>query len=340
MERSLALNDYEIEYGKILEWLKKNSAKKILVQAPDGLKKILRLISEKLEEEGYEAYLSGSHAWGGCDIAVNEARTMGIDTILHVGHHGFVGARTTEVRVLFVPVHYRGEFTEALVNALEDIKRNGFKKITLGVTVELHRRLHEIENLALKSGFHVETGSLENFTGLIMGCNYVSLRDAEAVLIVAGGRFHAIGAALWMGRPVWRVDPYLKSYEKVDVRPIISRRLRDISSAMDAHSFLVVVSTKTGQARPVLAQSIKKRILRENRKADIVVLDEISEDALLNLGQYDAYVNTACPRLTIDDPDIFPGPVINPGELKYILGKKLEGYDSRDLFRFDFSTGA
>lgn len=81
-------------------------------------------------------------------------------------------------------------------------------------------------------------------------------------------------------------------------------------------------------------------LIRDNRRADIVVMDEITNEGLLNFGLYDAYVSTACPRLPIDDPEIFPGPVLNPGELKYVLSGTLENYDPRDLFRLDLPPEA
>jgi 2-(3-amino-3-carboxypropyl)histidine synthase len=337
VERSLAIDDYEVELSEVYAQLKDNNSTRILVQAPDGLKRIAVLVAEKLGQDGYEVYLSGSHAWGGCDIAVNEARSLDADTILHIGHHGFVGARVTNVKVLFVPVNYTGNFLEPLKKALEEIMRRGYKSIALGVTIELHKRYGEVEKLASSVGLEVRTGFLGNFKGLVIGCNYSALPEADAILIVAGGKFHALGAALWTRKIAWCVDPYLRSYGVVDAKPLIARRLRDLSLAMDARSFLIVVSSKTGQLRLSLAGEIKRRLEQGGRKAVIVVLGDVSRDRLLDFGNYDAYVNTACPRLVIDDPDIFPGPVVNPGELKYVLTGRLENYDSRDLFRLGFA---
>jgi 2-(3-amino-3-carboxypropyl)histidine synthase len=48
-------------------------------------------------------------------------------------------------------------------------------------------------------------------------------------------------------------------------------------------------------------------------------MDEVSPDELLNLG-FGAYVNTACPRLSYDDQERFPAPVLTPAEFEILCG--------------------
>jgi 2-(3-amino-3-carboxypropyl)histidine synthase len=50
------------------------------------------------------------------------------------------------------------------------------------------------------------------FPGQVLGCEYSSLINVmdkiDAVLVVAGGYFHALGAYLVSGKPVFIYDPY------------------------------------------------------------------------------------------------------------------------------------
>jgi 2-(3-amino-3-carboxypropyl)histidine synthase len=50
-------------------------------------------------------------------------------------------------------------------------------------------------------------------------------------------------------------------------------------------------------------------------------MNEVSPDELLNLG-FDAYVNTACPRLAYDDQVRFPAPVLSPQEFEILCGAR------------------
>jgi len=54
-------------------------------------------------------------------------------------------------------------------------------------------------------------------------------------------------------------------------------------------------------------------------RAVIITLQEVSPDALLNLG-FSCYVNTACPRIAYDDQVRFPVPVITPEEFEIVCG--------------------
>ena len=59
------------------------------------------------------------------------------------------------------------------------------------------------------------------------------------------------------------------------------------------------------------------------------VLDEITPENLENFAFLDAYVNTACPRLNIDNEDVFKKPIIGIGEIDYVLHGEIEKYDFR-----------
>jgi 2-(3-amino-3-carboxypropyl)histidine synthase len=108
-----------------------------------------------------------------------------------------------------------------------------------------------------------------------------------------------------------------------------------LSRAMEVRRFAVLVSAKPGQRRLQVAELVAKALRRSGREALLVVLDEVTREALENLAGFEAFVNTACPRLAVDDAEIFPAPVVNVGELKYVLKGSLDGYSPRDVFLFD-----
>ena len=63
-------------------------------------------------------------------------------------------------------------------------------------------------------------------------------------------------------------------------------------------------------------------MLREHgRTAHKVVIEEINPTALMAY-QVDAFVNTACPRIAMDDSARYPKPMLTPPELEIALGER------------------
>lgn len=81
-----------------------------------------------------------------------------------------------------------------------------------------------------------------------------------------------------------------------------------------------------------LAMDIKKQIEDEKMEAYILVLDNINPDALLPYLDLDAFVVTACPRIAIDDSQMYKKPLITPQELEIVLNKrKWEDYQLDEI---------
>ena len=324
---------YDLEIERVVAWVREEKAESVLVQAPDGIKPYLTPLLEALEENGVKPLLSGGHAWGGCDVAISEARVLGVRHVVHLGHHGPVRFRIPEdVKVLFVPCRslvYRVSFN-SLVKALEKTQA---QKVGIVGTIQ---HAHELDRLARRlagAGFSTSVGRSEHLPrGVVLGCDYsaaLSLRSAEAYVVLAGGLFHALGLAILTDRPVVAVDPFTGKVEVMgekERRRVLSRRLNALSQALDAREIAVVVSVKPGQLMLRAVERAQKELRARGYRTRVVVLNDVMREALLNAGLADAYLNTACPRLVTDDPGLFPGPAVNSGELKYLLGRPLSEY--------------
>ncbi len=308
--------------------------KRVLIQAPDGLKRLALEAAEKLRSAGAEPLLSAGHAWGGCDIAVDEARRVGATLILHIGHHGPVRTRLPEdVEVVFAPAYYRRSPLPAVEAALSLLE--GAEKIGLGITVQHARHLDAIEEFLRSNGYTpVAAPGPLGVRGLVIGCDYSALEvEADAYLVVAAGNFHSLGAALWTGGEVVAADPYTGTARRVDGRNVVARHLYGLSKALDAQRILVVVSTKPGQFNLRGALRAAEMLREAGRKVEVAVTGEVTREKLVNMGGFDAYINSACPRLGLDDPGLFPGPVANLGETRYLLSGSLDSWKPRDAFR-------
>jgi 2-(3-amino-3-carboxypropyl)histidine synthase len=106
----------------------------------------------------------------------------------------------------------------------------------------------------------------------------------------------------------------------------LRKRFAKIENSKTAQKFGILVSIKPGQNRKDLALKLKKLCEEKGKEAQIIVSDFIGPDKLLGF-DVDAYVNTACPRIAIDDAGNYDKPMLTPEELEIVLGvRKWENY--------------
>ena len=165
--------------------------------------------------------------------------------------------------------------------------------------------------------------------GQVLGCNYASADvDADQMLYVGGGKFHPLGLA--MDHPEKRVviaDPVNNVVDIADADALIKQRYGAIHRAMDAETWGIIYSTKIGQGRLERA----RQIVEDNDDAYLLTMNNVTPQKLTNFG-LDAYVNTACPRITTDDGPQFKQPMLTPGEYEIAMGEKPMDSLSFDTF--------
>jgi 2-(3-amino-3-carboxypropyl)histidine synthase len=179
-----------------------------------------------------------------------------------------------------------------------------------------------METFLKSRGLDVRVGGGSGRTphrGQVLGCCFTTAREtgADEILFVGTGLFHPIGIALSTGARVIALDPFAGTILEVNGDILLRRRFALMERARGVKNIGIIVSTKGGQARMELA----KRLAALSPHAVIVTMKEVSPDELLNLG-FEAYVNTACPRLAYDDQVRFPVPVLSPQEFEILCGTR------------------
>lgn len=282
----------------------------VAVQVPDGFKRYAADIAGQLKKEGYEVIISGDPCYGACDLGLD---TLGYaDILVHFGHTPL----QTHPRILYEPVAF--DFDPAVVR-----KTTGFfsaKEIGLVTTAQHAHLLGEISRILASEGFNVSIGHGNSRTplpGQVLGCSFEAARvsGAREILYIGTGVFHPLGVALATGRHVIALDPYTGESGPVDPSRLLRRRFALIEKARQAETYGIIVSMKSGQMRMTLA----KHLASLTSKGFMVMLREVTPDALLNLG-FGAYVNTACPRLAYDDQTRFVSPLLSPQEFEILCG--------------------
>ena len=174
--------------------------------------------------------------------------------------------------------------------------------------------------------------------GQVLGCNCSAAEsvdaDVDGYLFIGEGDFHPLAAAFGMEKPVLVLNPVTGEVRDMsETRDrILRRRFAAIQGARDAESFLVIVCSKVGQNRSGLADEMVSLLRRHGRTAHKVVIEEINPTALMSY-QVDAFVNTACPRIAMDDAARYPKPMLTPPELEIALGEREWGQYIFDQIR-------
>ncbi len=306
--------DFKAVLRKIKEDERYRTARSIAVQLPEGMKRGIRDIVN--EFDGKELVFIGDPFWGACDIPQNGKW----DLLIQFGHS---------------PIPNLGSYSNVIFEEIQedldfelDVARIPFKSLILTSNVTYSNSLPEIKRKLEESGLEVKLKKGDSrvfYPGQILGCNISAARGTENnVLFIGEGMFHPLGLALGLQeKNVLAFNP--KTGEYVDMekekRRFLSQRYSAIDFASRSKRFGIIVSTKVGQTRYSLARVAYKILEEAGKSPFIITLDLVRNEELLNFPA-EVYVNTACPRVTIEDYGTFSRPVITFYELQMALGLK------------------
>ncbi len=316
---------FDLEEKRLKKEISKRKAKTVLLQLPEGLKSGAPHLASIIEDAGALAIVSADPCYGACDLAIPDAESLGADLLVHYGH-------SPQIKQERVPTIYME--TKAKISVKEAVEKaiplfEPWSNIGLVTTVQHVHKLDEAKILLLKAGKTVAIGDagLVEYPGQVVGCNFSNAQsvseEVDAFLFIGGGRFHALGVALATAKPTIIADPYEKRAYPIhdEVPRMLKQRWASISEAKGAENFGVLIGLKSGQKRLKEAVKIKEKLQKSGRKATLLALREIASDALMQFPNIDAFVNTACPRISLDDKPDFLKPILSLSEALVMLGE-------------------
>ena len=159
-----------------------------------------------------------------------------------------------------------------------------------------------------------------------LGCNYSGDDDSIGhYLFLGSGDFHPIGLVLHTGKPLAMLDPYTGDAEEMSLERIerILRQTLWPDHGKRRRRTLWHPDRGESQGRcagPSLLR-MKRMLEKHGKKGYLLALEHIGPD-LIDFYPVDAFVNTACPRIAIDDAVRYSKPLITPFELEVALGEK------------------
>ena len=129
-------------------------------------------------------------------------------------------------------------------------------------------------------------------------------------------------------------DPYSKKltaegYEHEEMHAL---RKDAVARAKGARSFGVILGTLGRQGNPTILRRIEALLRGRGARYFILLLSEIFPDKLARFKDVDAWIQIACPRLSIDWGYAFDKPLLSPYEAEVAL----EATAWRERYPMDF----
>jgi 2-(3-amino-3-carboxypropyl)histidine synthase len=309
---------FDFEEERLAKEIRKHKAKRVLIQLPEGLKPYALSIATTVESVGVQVLVSADPCYGACDLAVYDAQALQADLIVHYGH-------TEMIKQPAIPAVYFETRTNIDVKAA--VKRalpllEPWNSIGLVTTVQHVHEIGKAKDVLLGERKRVVIGDAGRlrYAGQIIGCDYSNAKimtdQIDAFLFVGSGKFHAMGISLATSKPTIVADPYEERAFSVEGEAEKTRRQRmtNVSEAKRAQIFGIIVGLKPGQTRLQRAVEIKNKLQDKGRKTVVFALKEITPEALMQFPTIDAFVNTACPRIVLDDAPRFSRPMLTINE--------------------------
>jgi len=331
-------SNYNFQVEKTVWRLKKAGVKRVALQLPEGLLMFACILADIFEQiAGVEqALVMADVTYGACCIDDFSARALGCDFMVHYGHSCLVPidvtsredefGRTMQVMYVFVDIDID---LEHMVESVKLTFPERETRLAVLGTIQFASAMHKAKLLLDAHYEHpcVVPQAKPLSKGEVLGCTSPSFagQGLSAMIFIADGRFHMESAMIANpGLAAFRYNPYdrILSQEAYDTPLMRSTRYREIERARGAQRWGVVLGTLGRQGNPAILRRVRAMLEAQGRSSFVLLLSELfpAKLALLD-ASVDAWVQIACPRLSIDWGTAFSKPLLTPYECFVAFGE-------------------
>ena len=346
--------NYSFEIHKTIWRLRTGNVSRLALQFPEGLLLYATTLADIFKvfvTSIKDVVILGDVTYGACCVDDYAATALGCDFLVHYGHSCLVPVSMTTCKTLYVFVDILFD-EEHLVQSIRKNFPNRTDKIALAGTIQFASAIGKVRETLRPFYECFDVGRTKPLSpGEVLGCTAPSLGDGEvmgarsgdsmgeegkkahdAIVFVADGRFHL--EAMMIANPnvpAYRYDPYERVltreyYDHVGMQNV---RKSMILRAKKAKKFGLILGTLGRQGNPAVLARLERLFESRNKETVVFLISEISPERIASLsenGGIDAFVQVACPRLSIDWGEAFIVPVLTPYEA-YICLEGAEAWD-------------
>lgn len=331
--------NYNFEIYKSLWRIEEINAKTVALQFPEGLLMYACIISDILQRFAkVETIIMGDVTYGACCVDDFTAKALGADLLIHYGHSCLVPIDTTSISMLYVFVDIAIDVEHFINTCVQNFSSD--TKIAFSGTIQfINTFSFPSVQTALKQHFKQvtipQTKPLSR--GEVLGCTSARLtEDIDVLIFLSDGRFHLESIMIHnpQVKEYYKYDPYNKKltreiYKYDDMKTL---RLQAIEKSKQAKSWGIILGTLGRQGNLEIVQRIENILKAKNLPYVLVLLSEIFPNKLSLLHEVEAWVQIACPRLSIDWGYAFQTPLLSPYEFHVALND----VQWRDIYPMDY----
>lgn len=311
--------NYNFEIHKTVWKIRQSKVATVALQFPEGLLMFSCTIADIIEQfTGASVIIMGDVTYGACCVDDFTAKALGVDLMIHYGHSCLVPVTTTTIKMLYVFVDIKIDNEHFIETIKLNFPQPSRVKIALVSTIQFVAALQSCAQQLKATHDIVVPQSRPLSPGEILGCTSAHLsKDIGALVYVADGRFHLESVMISNPTlPAYRYDPYSKVFtrEYYDHDKMTGARKRAIREASGARKFGLILGTLGRQGNPAILSFLEEKLTQLGKDYVVVLLSEIFPSKLALFTDIDAWIQVACPRLSIDWGESFTSPLLTPYE--------------------------
>jgi 2-(3-amino-3-carboxypropyl)histidine synthase len=325
-----------IDEEKIFSEIRKRNPKVVVLNAPEGIMIKVQELAFKIQELFNVATITvADPCYGICDTVDEEAERLEANIAFHIGHN--IALERIGKNTILIDAIDDVEFDEVLKTSLPTLKK--YEIIGLCTIAPHIHKIEKVGSFLREEGVKVLVGKGKGFlrNGQVFGCDFHTAfeirENVRAFAFLGQSTFHAIGIALATNKPTFMLDPYYK--EVLDVTPMASHLLKkailSVYKALDANTIGVIIGLKEGQKRLERAWKIKDELEKRGKKVLFIALHEVNNENLIQLKKIDAFVQTACPRISMNG-ESFDKSVLSALQAEALI-RIMDGKDFKNIFQ-------
>jgi len=329
-------DNYNLEVPKTVWRIRRDGFTRVALQLPEGLAMFATTLADIIETfTEAETVIMADVTYGACCVDDFSAVALGCDLMVHYGHSCLVPVdQTAGIKMLYIFVDIRIDS----LHFIESLKANLAKEegISLVSTIQFVATLQAAAVELRGEGWVVEVPQAKPLSpGEILGCTSPDMSASSSLVYLGDGRFHLESAMIANPRvKAYRYDPYSKVFSREHYDHDLMKRNRRaaVETARASTSWGLILGTLGRQGNPAVLEHLKSKAEAAGKAVVTVLLSEIFPQKLALMPGIGAWVQVACPRLSIDWGLAFPQPILSP----YEAAVALEAMAWQETYPMDF----
>ena len=325
----------------------------VALQFPEGLVAFSLIIADILEKfSPCKTYIIGDTTYGACCLVDIDACLLGCDLLIHYSHSCLIPISKSMIKTLyiFVEISLNSEHLFKTIYQTFHSNSQDSPTIFLCSSIQFNSSLFVLKRKLTENGFKKEKVIIPQcrprMPGEVIGCTAPDLkkyRNSEdaVVVFVCDGRFHMEG--LMIQNPQYKYYQYnpftgILSLEEYDIDLMKKARFYQIEQLKSAAKIGVIFGTLGRQGNEGILRRVCRLLDKNKKEYEIILMNEITEEKIKDYN-CDAFVQLACPRLSIDWSDQFSKPMLTPYELYLAFNEVKLKDDIYEMSNYSSDTG-